>query len=97
MTTTADILVYSRKVENQQFFQYVKTCMQTKQLEEEHQRILNRLAKNTYETIQCGSLEYVDVQFADGRLVEKVYATSPIPQSNEIDSFWKTIWDEKNL
>jgi hypothetical protein len=37
MTTTADILVYSRKVENQQFFQYVKTCMQTKQLEEEHQ------------------------------------------------------------
>ncbi|KAH0808960.1 hypothetical protein GEV33_013831 [Tenebrio molitor] len=37
MTTTADILVYSRKVENQQFFKYVKTCMQTKQLEEEHQ------------------------------------------------------------
>jgi protein tyrosine phosphatase len=68
--------------------------MKTKQLENEHQMILNRLAKSTYEAIQRGSLEYVDVQFANGRLVEKVYVTSPIPKSNEIDSFWKTIWDE---
>jgi protein tyrosine phosphatase len=91
-TTTANI--YSKKVKTADFLNYVKTCMKTKQLENEHQMILNRLAKSTYEAIQRGSLEYVDVQFANGRLVEKVYVTSPIPKSNEIDSFWKTIWDE---
>ncbi|KAH0817189.1 hypothetical protein GEV33_005601 [Tenebrio molitor] len=47
-----------------------------------------------YETLHSGFLEYVDVQFGNGHLVEKVYVTSPIPQSNEIDSFWKTIWNE---
>jgi protein tyrosine phosphatase len=36
----------------------------------------------------------VDVQFANGHLVKKIYITSPIPERNEIDSFWKTIWDE---
>ncbi|XP_068897747.1 receptor-type tyrosine-protein phosphatase U-like isoform X5 [Tenebrio molitor] len=91
-STTADI--YSKKVEAGQFLNYLKTCMKTKELEKEHQMILNRLAKSTYATLHGGSLEYVDVQFANGRLVEKGYVTSTIPKKNEIDSFWKTIWDE---
>jgi hypothetical protein len=89
-STTGDI--YSKKVEAEHFLNYVKTCMQTKELEREHQMILNSLAM--YETLHRGPLEYVDVQFANGRLVEKAYVTSTIPESNEIDSFWKTIWDE---
>ncbi|XP_068893069.1 receptor-type tyrosine-protein phosphatase U-like isoform X1 [Tenebrio molitor] len=91
-STSADI--YSRKVETEHFLKYVKRCMQTKELENEHQIILNRLAKSTYATLHGGFLEYVDVQFANGRLVEKVYVTSTIPEKNEIDRFWKTIWDE---
>jgi protein tyrosine phosphatase len=91
-STTADI--YSKTVKAEHFLKYVKTCMQTKELEKEHQMILNSLAKNTYETLHRGSLEYIDVQFANGSFVEKVYVTSTIPERNEIDSFWKTIWDE---
>ncbi|XP_068893062.1 receptor-type tyrosine-protein phosphatase kappa-like isoform X6 [Tenebrio molitor] len=84
--------IYSKKVKAEHFLNYVKTCIQTKELEKEHQMILNSLA--IYETLDRGPLEYVDVQFANGRFVEKVYVTSPIPERNEIDSFWKTIWDE---
>jgi protein tyrosine phosphatase len=68
--------------------------MQIQELEKEHQMILNSFAKNTYETLHRGPLEYVDVQFANGRLIEKAYVTSTVPERNEIDSFWKTIWNE---
>jgi hypothetical protein len=86
--------IYSKKVKAEHFLNYVKACMQIQELEKEHQMILNSFAKNTYETLHRGPLEYVDVQFANGRLIEKAYVTSTVPERNEIDSFWKTIWNE---
>ncbi|XP_063907954.1 receptor-type tyrosine-protein phosphatase kappa-like [Zophobas morio] len=63
-------------------------------LKQQHEAILESIC--TYETVQVttDSVEYVDMIYISGLQINKTYAFTKIPTSNEYDEFWKAIWTE---
>ncbi|XP_063907949.1 uncharacterized protein LOC135126082 isoform X2 [Zophobas morio] len=84
----------SKIIGRKNFQNYTKMSLDNHDLKQQHEAILEFIC--TYETVQVttDSVEYVDMIYISGLQINKTYAVTKIPTSNEYDAFWETIWTE---